>query len=208
MRARALWAAPAVAIAGLGALLVIVLALPASDRHDVEAGFFYAALRFDQSLPLVGLGFLLAPAAPREIAAYSMLLVAGLGLGGIAADRLAAAIEADFTMIRYVFLVGPTYCVVTGLALLAPAALRTWTVPAAAMSAGAVLGLGIGGGYLGLADAEFAAGVLLAGACAVVLPLLLLRRFAGAWHGIAGRIFGSWLVAIGLMVGALELSGT
>jgi hypothetical protein len=197
-----------VAIAGLGALLAVAFALPALDRHEVEAGFFYAALRFDQSLPLVGLGFLLAPAAPREVAAYSILLVAGLGLGGIVADRLAAAIEADFTLIRYVFLVGPTYCVVTGLALLAPAAARTWTVPVATMSAGTVLGLGIGGGYLGLANAEFAAGVVLAGACAVVLPLLLLRRFEGGWHGIVGRIFGSWLVAIGLMVGGLELSGT
>jgi hypothetical protein len=197
-----------VAIAGLGALLVVAFALPTLDRHEVEAGFFYAALRFDQSLPLVGLGFLLAPAAPREVAAYSILLVAGLGLGGIVADRLAVAIEADFTLIRYVFLVGPTYCVVTGLALLAPAAARTWTVPVATMSAGTVLGLAIGGGYLGLANAEFAAGVVLAGACAVVLPLLLLRWFEGGWHGIAGRIFGSWLVAIGLMVGGLELSGT
>ena len=36
-------------------------------------------------------------------------------------------------------------------------------------------------------------------------PLLVLRGFARPWFSIPGRIFGSWLIAIGAMLAAAQL---
>ena len=191
-------------IAGLAALLV-GFALPNAVLHEVEAGAVYMLTRFDQSLPLVGLGFAMAPMNRREIAATLILIPAGIGLGGMMGNMLAAMIQADFDAIRFVFLIGPSFCVLIGIVLLAPIALRAWTIPPAALFSGAVLGLGIGDSYLGAVHVSFAAGILLAGALLIFVPLFLAREFHGTWHRIAGRIFGSWLLAIGAMLGGVEL---
>ena len=197
------WIAP-VAIVGL-AVLLVGFALPTPVLHEVEAGLLYMLLRFDQSLPLVGLGFAMALMKRREIAAISILIALGIGLGSMVGDMLAAMIEADFDAIRFVFLIGPSFCVLIGIVLLAPIALQAWTIPPAALFSGVVLGLGTGGSFLGAANMEFAAGILLTGFLLILVPLVLAREFQGAWHRIAGRIFGSWFLAMGAMLGGLEL---
>jgi hypothetical protein len=78
----------------------------------------------------------------------------------------------------------------------------------AGLCSGMILGLGIGPGSLGPTGVEYAAGVLLAGAGLLVLPPLLLQSFEGGWRAIAGRIFGSWLLAIGFMLVGLEIART
>jgi hypothetical protein len=54
-----------------------------------------------------------------------------------------------------------------------------------------------------LAEWMFAGGTILSGVWLVAASLLIWQRFEQAWFRIAERIFGSWLVAIGAMLGAL-----
>ena len=187
------------------AALLVGFALPSMILHEVEAGLIYMLLRFEQALPLVGLGLAMVPMKPREIAAILILIPAGIGLGGMVGNVLGAMIEADFDAIRFVLLIGPSYCVLIGIVLLAPIALRVWTALPAAVISGVVIGVEVGGSYMGTPDLGFAAGLLLTGILLIFVPLVLAREFQGPWHRIAERIFGSWLLAIGAMLGGLEL---
>lgn len=200
----ALPAALALALAAIAALLVAT-APSAPLVHDVQAGFLYLLLRFEQSLPLIGFGFALAAAPRRLLAACFVLIIVGIPLGSLAGAALAAAIEVNFSVIRFVFLIGPAYSALMGMVLIAPPALAAWTLPLAALASGAILGLGLGSFGFGGIDPGYAAGILLAGTILLLLPLLLLREFDGPWRAIAARIFGSWFIAIGFMLAGHEI---
>jgi hypothetical protein len=199
------WIAPAAALATLAALVVIVV-WPAFDHRPLEAGVFYALLRFDNSLPLAGFGLALAQETRRQIALSLALAVAAIGLGAVLAQPLARAIEADFRAMHYLFLVGPAYCMATGLALLAPARLRPFALALVAVFSGAVLGLVVPLNQPTLAEVEFAAGAVATGIGLALVPLLLLLGLEWPGLRIVMRILGSWLVAIGIMLAGLELA--
>jgi hypothetical protein len=188
------------------ATLLAVAALPILDRSPFEAGVLDTLLRFDLSLAFAGLGLALA-ASPRRhrLAANLVLVVCGIGAGAIIGVRLAAAIEDDSGAALYGLLAGPLLCVVTGVALAAPAAIRVWAHPPAALAAGVALGLPIVADSMSRAQVEFTAGALSSGIGLILAPLLLLWPFVRSGATIAGRIFGAWLIAIGLMLLTVEL---
>ena len=93
----------------------------------------------------------------------------------------------------------------TGVALAAPAALRAWALPPAALAAGVALGLPIVADSMSRAQVEFTTGALLSGIGLVLAPLLLLWPLVWSGAIIAGRILGAWLIAIGLMLLTVEL---
>jgi hypothetical protein len=203
---RSAWAAPATALA-LIALVVALIALPAADHRPLQAGLLDALLRFDRSLPLVGLGLLFAAASRRAMAAGALLLLVGLVLGAVAGARLAVAIEEDFTLVTYLFMLGPLLCLAVGGALVAPVAVRVFALPAAAMLSGLALGVGLLAELPGALGAEYFAGAAFATLAAILVPLLILYDIRSPGLSVATRIAGSWLIAIGLMLLALELGG-
>jgi hypothetical protein len=203
---RSAWAAPATALAFI-AVVVALIALPAAEHRPLQAGLLDTLLRFDRSLPLVGLGLLLAEASRREMAASALLLLVGLGLGAVAGARIAAAIEEDFTLVTYLFMLGPLFCLAVGGALVAPTGVRVFALPAAALLSGLVLAVGLLAELPGALGAEYLAGAALAIFAAILVPLLILRDIRSPGLSVATRIAGSWLIAIGLMLLALELGG-
>ncbi len=189
----------------LVAAAAAVIALPAAEHRPVQAGLIDALLRFDRSVPLAGIGLALAQAPRREIAASAALILVGVGFGSIVGAQLAAMIEADFTLISYLFMLGPQQCIVVGGALLAPATLRALALPLAASVCGLVLEIGALADLRGALGAEYFAGAALAVLALTLVPILLLRDLRWSGLPIATRIAGSWLTAIGLMLLALEL---
>jgi hypothetical protein len=196
-----------VAALALAAAVALVLALPAAEHWPAHSGLINALMRFDRSLPLVGVGLALAQASPRQIGASAATLLVGIGLGSFAGARLAAMIEEDFTLAAYLFMIGPIQCIVVGCALVAPASLRPVGVPIASAVTGVVLGIGALADLPGAFGTEYLAGAALAALSLVAVPALLLcgRRWSGL--SVVTRIAGSWLAAIGLMLLALEVRG-
>jgi hypothetical protein len=100
-------------------------------------------------------------------------------------------------------LIGPACCAITGLALVSPAAVRAWLLPPGTLASAVVLGMVMNFSDPTVEEQGFAAGAILCGVWLVAVPYLLWRRFEQPWFHIPGRIFGSWLIAIGVMIGAL-----
>jgi hypothetical protein len=204
--ARSAWAAPATALV-LVALVVALIALPAVEHRPLQAGLLDALLRFDRSLPLVGLGLLLAQASRRAMAASALVLLVGFGVGAVAGARIAVAVEEDFTLVTYLFMLGPLLCFGVGAALVAPTAVRVFALPAVALLSGLVLAVGLLAELPGAIGAEYLIGAALAMLATILVPLLILHDIRSPGLAVATRIAGSWLIAIGLMLMALELGG-
>ena len=133
-------------------------------------------------------------------------MAVGIAVGAGIAEPIARAIEADFRLMGYLFFIGPAYCLITGAALVSPEAPRRFLLPPAALLSGAILGLSIPLVNSRPTEIEFAAGALAAGLALVLVPLLLLSRVEWAGLRIVGRVFGSWLIALGLMLIGLQVA--
>jgi hypothetical protein len=57
-------------------------------------------------------------------------------------------------------------------------------------------------------DWHYMAGVTVTLGWVILLPPLTLRWVRGAWLRVGGRIFASWLLAIGVLLGASKVAGT
>lgn len=204
LRRLAIWIAPALLAAGLIALLATALH-PLPDRSPFEFGLLYTLTRYEQSLPLAGLGFAFAQTRFGLLILNSAVFAAGIPLGGVAANWIVAALAAGADIYDQLRLLGPFCCAIAGLTLVSPAMVRAWLLPAAALASAVMLGMVINLNDPTIEEWGFAAGAMLCGAWLVAAPLLLWRRFEKPWFLIAARIFGSWLIAIGVMLGALHL---
>jgi hypothetical protein len=78
-------------------------------------------------------------------------------------------------------------------------------MPALALLAGIAFGLGVSLNDPTLAGSGFAAGAMLCGLWLIAAPRLVIGSGEPRWLEIASRIFASWLIAIGLMLGALQV---
>jgi hypothetical protein len=198
------WVALLVLVAGLAVFAAVALH-PVADWTPLEYGLTYTVLRYDQALPLAGLGFAIAQMRGLPRLLGFALLALGVGLGAVLASVIVAAISAGANVIRYLFILAPACAVTTGAALVAPRPLRAWLVPVAALLSGVILGLVINISDPTVEEHAFAVGAVLSGGWLVAVAFLLWRQFEQPWFAIAGRIVGSWLIAIGVMLVALHL---
>lgn len=198
------WIAPLVLVAGLAVFAAVALH-PYADWTPFEYGLAYTVLRYDQALPLVGLGFAIAQTRGLPRLLGFALLALGVVLGAVLASAIVAAISAGANLIRYLFVLAPACAVLTGGALVSPRQLRGWLVGAAALLSGIVLGLVINVSDPTVEESAFAVGAVLSGGWLVAVAFLLWRQFEQPWFAIAGRILGGWLIAIGVMLVALHL---
>jgi len=191
-------------VSGL-AVLAIALVYPRASRSNFEFGLLYTVTRYDQALPLVGIGIAIAQ-LPRRLCLVSLIiLAAGIPAGGLMSDWVLGALSEHSEFVGYLFLIAPVCCAIVGLALVMPNRIAVVLTPLAAFLSGAALGLVVSFDDPSAAAKSFAAGAVLSGLWLTVPPLLLWRRFNRPWFPIAGRIFGAWLIAIGAMLTALEL---
>jgi hypothetical protein len=204
LRKPEIWIAGVVFALGAGALLLAGLR-PWAQRSVFEFGLLHTVGRYDLALPLVGLGFVLAEVSGRIALVGGATLVAGLSLGGALEGAVVSATAADGDLFRYVFLATPACLIAVGLTLVLPGRVRVVLAPVAAFVAGAVLGLEIRLNDPSLGTWVFSGGAAFSGLWAVAAPLLLWRALAWRWLPTAGRICGSWMIAIGALLAALYL---
>jgi hypothetical protein len=201
------WLGPAAAL-GAGALLLFGMFRPDAERGLFDYGAIYTVSTYDQALALVGIGVGWTQMTARRTALGMLFFAGSLLIGLLAKDRLVSAILAgpgSANLLLVLGLIGPICCVVCGLGLVAPARPRGWLMPLAAAISGLALGF-----FVALDDPsdmgrQFIGGAVLAACWLLLAPPALLWPIRGAWLRIGGRIFASWLIAIGVMLGASKL---
>jgi hypothetical protein len=198
------WSGPIVAVVGL-AFLAAAYRDPVAARSLLEQGGIAVILSYERALPLIGLGSVLALMRLRLAALGALAAILGVGVAVAAHDWLIAAIVSAPAMANRLSLPGPISCVVVGLLLAAPERLRSWLLPPAAMAIGAALALGVEIVDPSFRDPNFLRGALAASVWLVAAVGLTARLCDRPWFRIAIRIVGSWLIAIGLILGAAIL---
>jgi len=193
----------AVALLGAGALAVAIGRGPAG-RSGIEDGLVSAVLAYERVLALLGMG--LGAARQTGLPRWSSVVAVAVG---IAAGIVGEADVANSTFVaNHLFLIalpGPAASIVAGLGLAAPLQAQKWILPCMAAVIGGLIGLAIGfaapaGEMLG-----FSTGATLGCLWIAATPALLLPPLRITWTRILVQILGSWLIAIGVMLGAARL---
>lgn len=173
---------------------------PVADRSMLERGALTVLLSYSVALPLLGLGCALGLARGWEAAAAAMLVVVGLWLGFEYRDLLINAVISGVATRVRLGLPGPVSCFAVGIVLAVPPGLRSWLSPAAAVVVGAMLAVDIKLVDPSFHDPDFLHGALVASGWLLGAVGLTVHLIRARWLGIAVRILGSWLIAIGLML--------
>jgi hypothetical protein len=197
--------AAGVAVALLGTItLVVITHRSPGERLPIEEGLLSAAVAYERAFALLGFG--LALARHSGLGRWLSLLIMA---GGIASGVVG---EADFAnssfVARHLFVLnlpGPLVCVIAGVALAVPLALQSWILPIFSAAVGILIGLGIGLAAPANELMAFAAGAALGSLSITAIPALLFPPIRAGWGRILTRIVGSWLIAIGVMLGGMRL---
>jgi hypothetical protein len=197
------WIALAVLLAGLAGVIVAG-AVPVEARGAFPHGFLYPLRRYDQALSLVALGLVLAQLRGRTLPLIAVLFAASIALGGYAANLIVEALLSGADIFHDLLAIPPFCCVLAGLGLALPQ-VRTWIGPPAAFVCGIALGMVLNFDDPTGAEWAFAGGTVLSGLWLVLAPLLLWRAFERPWIAVPARIFGSWVLTIGILLGSLHL---
>jgi hypothetical protein len=204
MRLGARWAG--LVLIALGVVGIVALSLlPPGERGPLGGWILSSTLSYERVLPLLGLGVVLALVSPGQRLAAFALFSLGIALGFFFAHPFVSAVEVIPGAITHHFLTGPISSTAAGLSLAVPGQTRRWVLPVAAMVAGAMLGVAIR-----LTDPSFHDPTFVRAGIAVAFGILAAVcltawAFRQSWFETAGRIFGSWLIAIGLLYGGASL---
>jgi hypothetical protein len=199
------WIGPIIGVVGLAAVAAMFLH-DASHRSLFEEGVLSVVLSVDRALPIVGLGLALSVAGPGEGASGALLFALSVFLGFASREWLYAMIAGGPAALGRFRLIGPLACLAVGVALAAPRWIRRWVLAPAAVGLGVLLALAADISDPGVHQAGFPLGAIAAILWLVSAVALTGRRFARPWLGTAVRIFGSWLIAIGLLLGGVALA--
>jgi hypothetical protein len=177
------------------------------DWQYIASGLPYALEHYGLALPLIGLGL----ATPPSRAGLAIACVIAFAVGVGASLSLGDWVMTTQAEIASLMVRGPVcnavMCGAVGLALALPRLMQGWHVPIAALLSGAALGMLIAldspgdDASIWFSDSAAAGGLLL-----VVLSMALRSILERPWIRVAGRILGSWLIAVGLMLTGLSLA--
>ena len=168
----------------------------------LEQGALSVLLSYPRLLPLLGLGCALGFATRRAAAVAAVLGIVGLWLGFAFRDALINAVISGPAATARLGLPGPISCLFVGLLLASPQRLRSWLLPPTAIVAGAMLAIAVKLADPSFHDPDYIRGAIAAAAWSVAAVGLTIYAYRRPWLAIATRILGSWLIAIGLMLGA------
>jgi hypothetical protein len=180
--------------------------LPAAEQSTLTWWILSSALAPERVLPLVGLGVALALVDLRCGVAALALLGGGIVAGFVAKDWLLSALETVPQAANHHFLIAPISCLTVGLALVLPGArLRSWLLLFAAVVTGSLLAIAIAVTDPEVDDIAIPLVGVVVAIWIVAAVSLTARAFRRQWFSIPARIFGSWLVAIGVLYGGVSL---
>ena len=191
------------AVLGLAAIAAAAL-LPGLRESPLGQWTLMETLAPARVLPLIGLGAAFGLFAGRAFVAALLLFVIGVVIGLVAEDRLLWALDSVPRAATHLFMTGPISYLAAGAALVASERRRSIVAPAAAIIVGAMLALMIKLTDPSLHEPVFTWTPVLIAVWLVVSVSLSLRVFRREWFIVAGRILGSWLIAIGLLYGGVR----
>jgi hypothetical protein len=196
-------AGAAIVLVGAGALAVIAHR-GAAGRTPFEDGLLAAALAYDRALALFGMGLALArlPSLARSPSVVVLAIAIAAGIGGEGDLANSGFVAGHLSVIA---LPGPVACVIAGLLLALPLRPQKWILPILTTVSGFLVGLAIGLAAPAGEILAFGTGGTIGSLWFAVMPALLLPPLGITWARILVRILGSWLIAIGVMLGASRL---
>jgi hypothetical protein len=198
------WAGPALFAIGLAGLTALWLEPP--DQRSLFGWWMLTnAGAYERLLPLVGLGILLGLISLRVCIAAFLAFALGVALGYTYAEAFLEIAGMLPGAARHHFLTGPILSVAVGLPLAAPSRARIVILPFAVAIAGIPLAAAIWATNPRFHDPLTASAGIAFAFWIVAAICLTVRAFRQTWFDIAGRIFGSWLIAIGLLYGGASL---
>jgi hypothetical protein len=198
------WGGPALVVVGAAVIAAIVFR-PAASESPLAWWMLNSALTPERLLPLIGFGLALGLVSRQVLFAGFLLFGGGIAAGFILHDQLLAPFWAIPNIAAHNFVTGPIASIAVGIALVAGSNMGRWLLPPAALIAGVMQALAIVVTDPSLHDpTNRISGVLIAIwlVSAISLSLHTVRR---ARLNVASRIFGSWLIAIGLLYGGATL---
>jgi len=185
-----------------GAAAICALALETRSERTVTSWWILnSGLSPERVVPLAGLGVAIALARGRHIVVALVTFFLGVALGMLFRDRYLALMAGVPGATTHLFLTGPLSALAAGLLLIMPARLRPWVLPFVAVLIGAMLGVATTLTDPTLNDPAISLIAILIALWILAVIGLSGQAFWRAWFAIAARILGSWLVAIGLLLG-------
>lgn len=199
------WSGPMLAFVGAAAICALVWGTR-SERTETTWWILNNGLSPERVMPLAGLGVAIVLMRGHQIAIALTVFVLGIALGVLFQDRYLALIDGVPGAATHLFLTGPVSALAAGLLLIMPAKARPWVLPFAATMIGAMLGVATL-----LTDPTLHDPTISLIATLIALWILAAIGLSGhafwrAWFGIAARILGSWLIAIGLLLGGAVIA--
>jgi hypothetical protein len=194
-------------LAFAGAAAIGALALQTSSGRTMTSWWIlHIGLSSERVIPLAGLGVAIALSRGRYVVVASIAFLLGVALGMLFQDRYLVLMAGVPGAKTHLFLTGPFSAVAAGLLLIIPARARLWVLPFAAMLIGAMLGVATM-----LTDPDLPDPAIPLIAVLIALWIMAIIGLSGhafwlGWFPIAARILGSWLIAIGLLLGGTAIA--
>lgn len=166
------------------------------DRSYVENGFLHMITAWHLSLPCIALAIAAAETGTATLVTGALFLVGAVA--GLFAHPLTPPLFLDFMV--------PGLFFFSGLALAVPTGAKRWVVPPAALIVGILVSMALY--FEGPADdlwLWFAAGALETALPIIFGAWLVWHTLHQSWFTIAGRIIGSWHIAIAVMLAGLSI---
>lgn len=165
-----------------------------------------SGLSLERVVPLAGLGVAIALVRGRHVVVAPMTFLLGVALGMLFQDQYLALMAGVPGATTHLFLTGPFSAVAAGLLLIIPARARLWVLPSAAMLIGVMLGVATM-----LTDPTLPDPAIPLIAALIALWIMAVIGLSGhafwlGWFPVAARILGSWLIAIGLLLGGTAIA--
>lgn len=197
-----IWSGPILAV--LFALGVLAL-MAAASASPLARWVLGDVLTPERILPPLGLGVLLGLIGTRPLVAAILLFALGIAAGLLAQDALLWLLDTLPRASMRMFYTGPIAFLAVGLALAVGERHRSWLAPLAALIAGATLMLTIRMTDPSLREPAYTLTPLLVAAWIAAAAALTLWLFPRHWCPVCARIFGSWLLAVGLLYGGVGI---
>jgi hypothetical protein len=196
------WSGPVLAVLFVLGVLALVLLAAASPLARWLLG---GVMTPERMLPPLGLGLLFGLIGTRALIAAVVFFALGIAAGLLAEDRLLWLLDTLPRAPMQMFYTGPLAFLTLGGALIAGEKVRPWLAPPAALIAAAMLTLIVRMTDPSLREPAYTFTPLLIAAWLAATVALMSRAFGRRWLTIFARIFGSWLLAIGLLYGGVGL---
>jgi hypothetical protein len=196
--------------AGMAAALLGAVALAvayyhgAAARSPFEDGLVGAIHAYERVLALLGMG--LALSRQTVLARWSGVAALTVGIAaGIAGEGNLANSDFVTDHLFVLALPGPVACAIAGLALALSPILQKWLLPGFAVLLGFLVGIAIGLAAPAGSELGFSAGGTLSELWIAITSALFFQSLQRPWVRIFTRILGSWLIAVGILLGGVRL---